>query len=54
SYFGRIISKPLLGDNIRPPNEQDILLACRLILIASLICLGVFSCIFFLFLCIFF
>jgi len=35
TYFGKEIKKPSIGDNIRPINEMDILLANRLMLIAS-------------------
>lgn len=43
SYFGRIISKPVLGEPLQPPARKHILQVCRLIFIASLICLLVFA-----------
>ncbi len=46
-YFGKIVSKPLIGEALAPPQQRHILLACRLVLTASLLCLlllaGLFS-----------
>ncbi|CAK8724489.1 MAG: adenosylcobinamide-phosphate synthase [Candidatus Electronema aureum] len=41
-YFGRIVSKPLIGDPLHLPTKQHILLVCRLVLAASLLCLLLF------------
>ena len=46
-YFGKIISKPLLGDPFSPAQNKDILRACRLMLAASLACLLLFIYLFF-------
>ena len=43
-YFGKIISKPTLGDDHNQPVAEHILLANRLVLSASLICLLIFTC----------
>jgi adenosylcobinamide-phosphate synthase len=47
-YFGEIINKPALGDALKVPDTGDILRANRLILIASLFCLLLFSAVYFL------
>ena len=46
-YFGKIVSKPLIGEALVLPQPQHILLVCRLVLTASFLCLllltGLFS-----------
>ncbi len=38
-YFGKTVSKPLIGESLVPPQRYDILRVCRLALAASLLCL---------------
>lgn len=46
-YFGKIVNKPLIGEALASPQQRHILLVCRLVLTASLLCLlllaGLFS-----------
>jgi adenosylcobinamide-phosphate synthase len=39
SYFGNIVSKPLIGESLVSPERRHILVICRLALTASLLCL---------------
>jgi adenosylcobinamide-phosphate synthase len=42
SYFGQIVSKPLIGEPLVQPERRHILLVCCLSLVASLFCLLLF------------
>ena len=42
SYFGKRLDKPYIGDPDRPVEPEDIPRACRMLYIASLVCLAVF------------
>jgi adenosylcobinamide-phosphate synthase len=42
-YFGKLTSKPVLGDPLHPPVPNHILQANRLILTASMLCLLCFT-----------
>ncbi len=46
SYFGKIVSKPLIGDPLVSPERRHILHVCRLALTAALFCLLLFAGIF--------
>jgi adenosylcobinamide-phosphate synthase len=46
SYFGKIVSKPRIGEPLCTPQRQHILLVCRLALIASAFCLLFFTVLF--------
>ena len=39
SYFGKIVHKPFIGAPLVAPQQQHILLVCRLALIACVLCL---------------
>lgn len=45
SYGGKLVKKPTIGDDLRPVTERDIDSANRLMYAASLLALGVFSCV---------
>jgi adenosylcobinamide-phosphate synthase len=45
-YFGKTVSKPLLGESLAPPLRQHILRACHVILTASFFCLLLFCSLF--------
>jgi adenosylcobinamide-phosphate synthase len=45
SYFGKISSKPTLGEPFSAPSRQHIIQACRLVGVASFICLLLFCAI---------
>lgn len=42
-YFGKLVHKPTIGDNIRNIEKEDIILTIRLMYIASIISLIIFS-----------
>ena len=41
-YFGKLYEKPTIGDPLKPVEGEDIVRACRLMYIASALCLAVF------------
>jgi adenosylcobinamide-phosphate synthase len=43
SYFGQLVYKPTLGDNIRPVEQNDIKRAINMMYLSSLLILGFFS-----------
>lgn len=45
-YFGRTVSKPLLGQALVPPQRQHILRICHTVLTASFLCLFLFATLF--------
>lgn len=46
TYFGELVEKPWIGDELREINQEDIKLTIRLMLLASLIALILFSAMF--------
>jgi len=43
SYFGKIVEKPVIGDDTRPPVKEDISAAVRIITHGFLVCIALFS-----------
>ena len=38
SYFGKVVKKPFIGDDIRPVEKRDIKRACRLMYATETLC----------------
>ena len=43
SYFGKIVKKPYIGDDIRSIEREDIKRACRLMYITAFLCMVICS-----------